>query len=71
MGATTPEKMADIQHLTTDLTILPFDETVAKIAAEIYHELKKRNLQVYTFFQQHDSNRCSESWFSGAVQMSL
>ena len=43
MGATTPEKMADIQHLTTDLTILPFDETVAKTAAEIYHELKKRN----------------------------
>ena len=43
MGATTPEKIDDIQHLTSDLTILHFDETVTKTAAEIYHELKKRN----------------------------
>ncbi len=43
MGATTEEKVRDIQLLTTNLSILPFNEEVAIQAANIYHELKRAN----------------------------
>jgi len=43
MGATTDEKKKDIQILTEDITILPFNNEVAIKAAEIYHELRKAN----------------------------
>lgn len=31
------------KQITEDLSILPFDDTVAQRAAEIYHDLRKRN----------------------------
>lgn len=43
MGATTPEKISDIQILTEDIPVLPFDDAVAKKAAEIYHRLRLDN----------------------------
>ncbi len=43
MGAVTPEKKHDIQTLTEDLIILPFDQSVAIKAAEVYHQLKSDN----------------------------
>jgi len=46
MGAITVEKKKDVQLLTEDLTVLPFDEHVANQASEIYHQLKKENLVI-------------------------
>jgi tRNA(fMet)-specific endonuclease VapC len=48
MGATTDEKKKDIQLLTEDLAVLPFNENVAIEASAIYHELRKTN-QVIEF----------------------
>ncbi len=43
MGASTSEKKTDVQLLTTDLLILPFDNEVAKLAADIFHDLRTKN----------------------------
>jgi len=43
LGATSPEKNRDIQILTEDVPVLPFDDAVAKKAAEIYHLLRINN----------------------------
>jgi tRNA(fMet)-specific endonuclease VapC len=43
MGAFTPDKVNDIKILTEDITVLPFNEEVAKKAAEIYHQLRQKN----------------------------
>lgn len=43
MGATSSDKLQDIQTLTEDLTILPFDDQVAVKAAGIYQDLKHKN----------------------------
>ena len=43
MGATTDEKKKDIQLLTEDLPVLPFNENVAIQASVLYHELRKTN----------------------------
>ena len=46
MGATTKEKMSDIEILTGDLVVLPFDHLVSVKAAEIYHKLRKSNKMI-------------------------
>lgn len=46
MGATNERKRTDIQILTEDLLILPFDKAVAKKAAEIYHHLRQKNKMI-------------------------
>ncbi|MES2277739.1 MAG: type II toxin-antitoxin system VapC family toxin [Bacteroidota bacterium] len=43
MGAITKEKERDIQLLTDSLEILPFNDTVALKAAQLYHQLKAKN----------------------------
>jgi tRNA(fMet)-specific endonuclease VapC len=43
MGATTKDKERDIKIITEDLSILPFTESVAIKAAQIYHQLKADN----------------------------
>jgi tRNA(fMet)-specific endonuclease VapC len=43
MGATDENKQKDIKLLTEDLPVLPFDESVSKKAAEIYHQLRLDN----------------------------
>src|SRR5512145_1752617 len=43
MGATDENKQKDIKLLTEDLPVLPFDESVSKKAAEIYHQLRLEN----------------------------
>jgi tRNA(fMet)-specific endonuclease VapC len=43
MGATDENKQKDIKLLTEDLPVLPFDESVSKKAAEIYHQLRIDN----------------------------
>ena len=43
MGATTKEKENDIRILTEDLQVLPFTDSVAFKAAQLYHLLKKQN----------------------------
>ncbi len=48
MGATTDEKKRDIQILTEDITVLPFNNEIAIKAAEVYHQLRKTN-QVIEF----------------------
>lgn len=46
MGATDSQKLHDIQLLTEDLLILPFDDRVAAKSGEIYHQLKKENKMI-------------------------
>jgi tRNA(fMet)-specific endonuclease VapC len=46
MGATNNEKMADIKVLTDDLPVLPFDDMVARKAAQIYHDLRTENKMI-------------------------
>jgi Predicted nucleic acid-binding protein, contains PIN domain len=46
MGATTKEKEADVQNITSDLSILPFTDAVAQKAAEIYHQLRRSNQMI-------------------------
>jgi tRNA(fMet)-specific endonuclease VapC len=43
MGATDENKQKDIKLLTEDLPVLPFDESISKKAAEIYHQLRLEN----------------------------
>ena len=43
MGATDENKQKDIRLLTEDLPVLPFDESVSRKAAEIYHQLRLDN----------------------------
>lgn len=46
MGAVNKEKLNDIQLLTSELTILPFNQDTANTAAELYHDLRKRNKMI-------------------------
>lgn len=46
MGANTPEKVEDIEKITKGFIALPFDDLVAKKAAEIYHTLRKQNKMI-------------------------
>lgn len=46
MGATDSQKLHDIQLLTEDLLILPFDDRVAAKSGEIYHQLRKENKMI-------------------------
>jgi|SRR5690606_12825471 len=46
MGAVNSEKQNDIELLTSDLTILSFNQKTAMIAAEVYHDLRKRNKMI-------------------------
>jgi len=43
MGATSKEKHKDIQLLTEPLTVLPFTDAVALQAAQLFHQLKRKN----------------------------
>jgi len=43
MGAIDDNKQKDIRLLTEDIPVLPFDESVSKKAAEIYHQLRREN----------------------------
>jgi len=43
MGATNEDKVNDIKVLTEDLIVLPFEESVSRKAAEIYHILRSEN----------------------------
>ena len=46
MGATSDEKKKDVQLLTEDLVVLPFNDSVALQASVIYHELRKANQMI-------------------------
>ena len=46
MGATNDSKKQDVQLLTDDLVVLPFDEEVSKTAADIYHQLKSKHHEI-------------------------
>lgn len=46
MGATNDQKKKDVQTLLDGISILPFDEEVSLKAAEIYHNLRRRNLMI-------------------------
>ena len=46
MGATDQTKRDDIFKLTSDLPVLPFDDSVALKSSEIYHLLRKQNKMI-------------------------
>ncbi len=46
MGATSKEKEKEVEILIDNLPILPFSDDVARKAAEIYHDLRKRNRMI-------------------------
>ncbi|MVN23286.1 type II toxin-antitoxin system VapC family toxin [Mucilaginibacter arboris] len=46
MGATTPDKVKDIERIIEGLSILSFTGSVAIKAAQIYHQLKQSNQQI-------------------------
>ncbi|NGM66838.1 type II toxin-antitoxin system VapC family toxin [Sphingobacterium sp. SGR-19] len=46
MGATTLEKVKDVETITESFITLPFTDQVAQKAAEIYHVLRKRNQMI-------------------------
>jgi tRNA(fMet)-specific endonuclease VapC len=46
MGATNKEKETDVKNLTEDLSVLPFTDTVAQKAAQIYHQLRLSNQMI-------------------------
>jgi len=46
MGATNEQKRKDVQLLTEDTIILPFDEEVSIRASEIYHDLRVTNKMI-------------------------
>lgn len=46
MGATTPEKVKDVETITESFITLPFTDQVAQKAAEIYHLLRRRNQMI-------------------------
>lgn len=46
MGATNDQKKKDVETLLDGISILPFDEEVALKAADIYHNLRRRNQMI-------------------------
>ena len=46
MGATNDQKKKDVEILLDGISILPFDEEVSLKAAEIYHNLRRRNQMI-------------------------
>jgi tRNA(fMet)-specific endonuclease VapC len=46
MGANTKEKENDIKLITEDIQILPFTDSVAIKAAQLYHLLKQQNKMI-------------------------
>lgn len=46
MGATDNKKLYDIQLLTEDLLVLPFDDRVATKSGEIYQKLRRENKMI-------------------------
>ncbi|WP_353722113.1 type II toxin-antitoxin system VapC family toxin [Dyadobacter sp. 676] len=46
MGATNDQKKKDVEILLDGISILPFDEEVSLKAAEIYHNLRRRNMMI-------------------------
>jgi predicted nucleic acid-binding protein len=46
MGATNKEKENDVKNITGDLSVLPFTDTVAQKAAQIYHQLRQSNQMI-------------------------
>lgn len=44
MGATNSQKKDDVEILLEGIPVLPFSEEVSLKAAEIYHNLRRRNL---------------------------
>ncbi|SEP39041.1 type II toxin-antitoxin system VapC family toxin [Mucilaginibacter sp. OK283] len=45
-GATNKEKENDVKNITGDLSVLPFTDTVAQKAAQIYHQLRQSNQMI-------------------------
>jgi len=46
MGATTKDKEKDVMVITENFTVLPFTDTVAQKAAELYHKLRLSNQMI-------------------------
>ncbi|MEM6320090.1 MAG: type II toxin-antitoxin system VapC family toxin [Bacteroidota bacterium] len=46
MGATDATKVRDVQLLTESIPVLPLTKDVALKAAEIYHDLRRRNQMI-------------------------
>jgi len=46
MGATTDQKRNDIEILTGELIVLPFDEEASLEASRIYHQLKMQGMMI-------------------------
>lgn len=46
MGATTDDKIRDVNTITSFFTTLPFTDTVAQKAAQLYHELRLKNKMI-------------------------
>ena len=46
MGATAPEKRNDIELLTSDIPVLPFNRELAVVSGEIYQSLRKQNKMI-------------------------
>ena len=46
VGATNEQKREDVQLLTEDLIVLPFDDEVSIRASDIYHDLRKANKMI-------------------------
>ncbi len=46
MGATTGQKRRDIEILTGELKVLPFDEEASLEAAKIYHQLRLQGMMI-------------------------
>lgn len=46
MGASDPQKKVDVDEILSSILIIDLDKQVAEKAAEIYRELKKKNLLI-------------------------
>ncbi|MDB5125621.1 MAG: type toxin-antitoxin system VapC family toxin [Mucilaginibacter sp.] len=46
MGASAKEKEIDVRTLTEDIRVLPFTDSVAFKAAQLYHLLKRQNKMI-------------------------
>jgi len=46
IGATNEQKREDVQLLTEDTIVLPFDDEVSIRSSEIYHDLRKTNKMI-------------------------
>lgn len=46
MGALTPDREVDIEFTTADILHLPFTDSVAKVAANIYRQLRSKNKMI-------------------------